>query len=73
MTRECRHEESRVGSGLFMRIVLGYPEKHTDKQGSTGSLAENWVPSENHVFSYPLKRSTREEDGIMVGGGQNTP
>lgn len=32
MTRECRHEESRVGSGLFMRIALGYPGKDTEKQ-----------------------------------------
>lgn len=57
-----------------MRIALGYPGKDTEKQGSTGSLVEKCVPSENCVFSYPLKRSSREEDdGIMVGGEQNTP
>lgn len=57
-----------------MRIGLGYPGKDTEKQGGTGSLAENRVPSENCVFSYLWKRSSREgEDGIVVGGRQNTP
>lgn len=45
-----------------MRLGLGYPGKDMEKQGGTGSLAENCV------FSYPSKRSSREgEDGIVVG------